>query len=114
MNEPELFTETERQEAPRRRPRKPKQDIRCDMHDHLETVGFDMAWAEGVATQYGFGLMEYVHKFRAFRCYKEGQHVDWISINDLALLNNKRKLEEIRVNFQPVSPRRAVIQYPWR
>jgi hypothetical protein len=32
----------------------------------------------------------------------------------LSLLNGKRRLEDIRLRHQPISPKRAVINYPWR
>jgi hypothetical protein len=32
----------------------------------------------------------------------------------LALLNGKRRIAEILLKHQQVSPKRAVIQYPWR
>jgi len=97
-----------------RRKAKPKYEVVCDEPDHLKSIGFDMAWLGNLAEQYQFDQFQYLHKFRAFRCYKAGQHVDWIDVNDIALLNGKRRLEEIRLRHQPLSPKRAVIQYPWR
>jgi hypothetical protein len=98
----------------RARKAKPKYEVVCDRKDHLKDVGFDFDWLNSLASEYDFNKFEYLHKFRAFRCYKAGQHVDWININDVALLNGKRRLEEIKLKHQPVSPKRAVINYPWR
>jgi hypothetical protein len=42
------------------------------------------------------------------------KHLDWIDVNDLSLLNGGRRLDEIRLKHQAVSPKRAVIQYAWR
>ncbi len=86
------------QEEPKKRGRPPKEkkaEVICDHKDHLEKY-------------------EYLHKFRAFRCYKDGMHVDWIDINTLSLLNGGRRLEPILLRHQPVPPRRAIIEYPWR
>ena len=93
---------------------KPKYEVVCEETDHLKAIGFDMAWLGNRAYQYQFDQFQYLHKFRAFRCYKAGQHVDWIDVNDIALLKGKRRLEDIRLRHQPLSPKRAIIQYPWR
>ena len=97
-----------------RRKAKPKYEVICDRQDHLDEIGFDLKWLDGLAEQYKFNQFQYLHKFRAFRCYKDGHHVDWIDVNDVALLNGKRRLEEIKLRHQPVSPKRAVIKFPWR
>jgi hypothetical protein len=102
------------EDKPRGRPPKPKYDVVCDHKEYLTALNFDFAWLESLHKDYGFDLFQYIHKFRAFRCYNNEKHVDWIDINDLALLNGKRRLEEIRLKHQAVSPKRAVIQYPWR
>ena len=98
----------------RARKAKPKYEVVCDRKDHLEEIGFDLEWLGKLSEQYNLNKFEYLHKFRAFRCYKAGQHVDWIDVNDVALLNGKRRLEEIKLRHQPVSPKRAVIKFPWR
>jgi len=89
-------------------------EIVCDKKTYLIDLGFKFEWLHDLAKQYGFDKFEYLHKFRAFRCYREGKHVDWVDINDLSLINGGRRLVEIRLKHQTVSPRRAVIQYPWR
>ena len=91
-----------------------KYAVICDERGFLETKGFDFSWLDMLNADYGFDKFQYIHKFRAFRCYKEGKHLDWIDINDLALLNGKRRIAEILLKHQQVSPKRAVIQYPWR
>jgi hypothetical protein len=89
-------------------------EIFCDEKAYLTEKKFKFEWLDSLAAQYGFNRFEYLHKFRAFRCYRDGKHVDWIDINDLSLINGGRRLEEIRLKHQAVSPKRAVIQYPWR
>jgi len=100
----------------KRKPRAkaPSYEVVCDERGFLETKGFDFSWLDMLHADYGFDTFQYIHKFRAFRCYKEGKHLDWIDINDLALLNGKRRIAEILLKHQQVSPKRAVIQYPWR
>tara|TARA_R110000751_G_scaffold1611_1_gene5933 strand:- start:675 stop:1022 length:348 start_codon:yes stop_codon:yes gene_type:complete len=88
--------------------------IFCDEKAYLIEKKFKFEWLNSLAEQYGFDKFEYLHKFRAFRCYKEDRHLDWVDINDLSLINGGIRLEEIRLKHQAVSPRRAVIQYPWR
>ena len=89
-------------------------EVVCDEKAYLTEKKFQFEWLDSLAEQYGFDKFEYLHKFRAFRCYKEDKHLDWVDINDLSLINGGRRLEEIRLKHQAVSPRRAVIQYPWR
>jgi len=93
---------------------KPKYEVVCDHEDWLKSSGFKFEWLNKLHEQYGFDKFQYLHKFRAFRCYKEEQHLDWIDVNDLALLNGERRIMEILLKHQQVSPKRAVIQYPWR
>jgi len=104
------MTETKRKP----RAKAPSYEVVCDERGFLETKGFDFSWLDMLHADYGFDTFQYIHKFRAFRCYKEGKHLDWIDINDLALLNGKRRIAEILLKHQQVSPKRAVIQYPWR
>ena len=103
------MTETKRGRKPQ-----PKYDVVCDHKDWLESSGFKFEWLGKLHEQYGFDKFQYLHKFRAFRCYKEDKHLDWIDVNDLALLNGERRIMQILLKHQQVSPKRAVIQYPWR
>ena len=98
------------------RPKKetPPVEVICDEREYLQEKSFKFEWLELLASQYGFDKFEYLHKFRAFRCYRENKHLDWIDVNDLSLLNGGRRLDEIRLKHQAVSPKRAVIQYAWR
>ena len=98
------------------RPKKetPSVEVVCDERQYLLSRDFKFEWLDLLAAQYGFDKFEYLHKFRAFRCYREGKHLDWIDINDLSLLNGGRRLDEILLKHQAVSPKRAVIQYAWR
>ena len=98
------------------RPKKetPSVEVICDERQYLLSKDFKFEWLDLLAAQYGFDKFEYLHKFKAFRCYRQGKHLDWIDINDLSLLNGGRRLDEIRLKHQAVSPKRAVIQYAWR
>jgi len=98
----------------RGRKAKPKYEFICEHKDYLKDVGVKLEWIDSLQSQYDFNKIEYVHKFHAFRCYQNDMHVDWIDINDLALLNGARDLVVILLKHQRVSPKRAVIQYRWR
>jgi hypothetical protein len=101
-------------ETKRGRKTQPKYEVVCDHKDWLTSSKFKFEWLDKLHEQYGFDKFQYLHKFRAFRCYKNEQHLDWIDVNDLALLNGERRIMEILLKHQQVSPKRAVIQYPWR
>jgi len=98
----------------RGRKAKPKYEVVCEHTDHLDKIGCELDWLTPLHERYGFEKFEYIHKFRAFRCYRDGLHVDWIDVNNLALINGKRRLEAIPMQHQPLSPKRAIINYPWR
>lgn len=100
----------------KRKPRavKPKYTLICDEKDWLISSKFKFEWLDKIAEQYNFDKFQYIHKFRAFRCYQGEKHLDWIDVNDLALLNGERRIMQILLKHQQVSPKRAVIQYPWR
>jgi len=80
----------------------------------LDKIGAKQEWLGNLALQYNFDRFEYVHKFRAFRCYRGAQHVEWVDVNELSLLNGGRRLVEIRLKHQPVSKSREIIERPWR
>ena len=102
------------EEVKRGRKARPKYEVVCDEKDWLVNSKFKFEWLDKLHTDYGFDKFQYLHKFRAFRCYKEDKHLDWIDVNDLALLNGERRIMQILLKHQQVSPKRAVIQYPWR
>lgn len=81
---------------------------------YLDSIGFNFDWIGPVAAQYNINKFEYLHKFKAFRAYVDGQHKDWITINDFALLNDQRNLCEILLKHQNVSADRAVFKFHWR
>tara|TARA_Y100001938_G_C8090566_1_gene434778 strand:+ start:2651 stop:2974 length:324 start_codon:yes stop_codon:yes gene_type:complete len=81
--------------------------------DYLETIGFDFDWLQKLADEYKFDKFEYVHKFRAFRCYQKNVHVEWIDVNMLAVKNGKRQLCEIMMKHQPLGKHRKIIYLPW-
>ena len=74
---------TEKKRVVRKRTEKPKPtyELVCDQQEYLDSIGFDMQWLVNLSGQYGFDKIEYVHKFRAFRCYKQEQHVEWTDVN---------------------------------
>lgn len=85
----------------------------------IMSIGFNVDWLEKLSVQYGFERYEYIEKFKAFRCYKHGEHVDWVDVNDLALLNTGKRLCTIMLRHQPVRPHpnhpnRACIDFFWR
>lgn len=96
--------------------RKPSLKIHMNDDDknYLSKVGVNLDWLKALAKEYGFDEFQYLHKFRAFRCYKAGVHVDWIDINDLSLLNGGQQLVQILLKHQPVSKSREVIKLRWR
>ena len=93
-------------------------EVICDEREYLLGKGFKFEWLDLLATQYGFHKLQYLHKCRAFKCYRQEnhkeRHVDWIDINNLSLLNGGRRLDQILLKHQAVSPKQAVIQYAWR
>ena len=102
------------------RPKKEARSVEviCGEREYLLDKGFKFEWLDLLATQYGFHKFEYLHKFRSFRCYRQEnhkeKHVDWIDINNLSLLNDGKRLDQILLKHQDVSPKQAVIQYAWR
>jgi len=80
----------------------------------LKSIGFDFEWLGPIANQYGIERFEYIHKFRAFRVYKNGVHVDWIDVNEVGLLNGKRHLCEILLRHTPVDKSRRLFDFHWR
>tara|TARA_R110002020_G_scaffold48594_3_gene138389 strand:- start:1198 stop:1521 length:324 start_codon:yes stop_codon:yes gene_type:complete len=80
---------------------------------YLDKIGFKMEWLDDLAKQYKFDSYDYVGKFCAFRCNKDGKSVEWIDVNSLALLNGQRKLCEIKLKHQPLGKTRKIIDLPW-
>ena len=79
---------------------------------YLDKIGFKMEWLDDLAKQYKFDSYDYVGKFCAFRCNKDGKSVEWIDVNSLALLNGQRKLCEIKLKHQPLGKTRKIIDLP--
>ena len=71
----------------RKRAAKPKYEVICEYREWLESQGFKFEWLDKLNADYGFDKFEYIPKFKAFRCYKEEQHLDWADVNDVAMLN---------------------------
>jgi len=99
---------------------KPKGELLCEIplsefdRRYLKSIQFDLNWFASIANQYGVEKFQYLHKFRAFRAYKGGRHVDWISINDVGLLNNKRDVCEILLKHGDVAKERRLFNFHWR
>ena len=72
---------------------KPKVDIICDKRsrDLFAALGIKEEWLYSIANQYGFSKLEYISKFKSFRCYLGDKCVDWVSLNDLSKLNGGAK-----------------------
>lgn len=81
---------------------------------YLDSINFDMEWFAPIATQYRIDKFEYMHKFRAFRAYREGMHVDWITVNDFGLCNGKRNMCQILLKHSEPAPSRRVFDFHWR
>ncbi|MCP3675271.1 MAG: hypothetical protein GY829_12470 [Gammaproteobacteria bacterium] len=80
----------------------------------FKTIGLKSEWLSSLANQYNFSRFQYIPKFKAFRCYIDGNHVDWIDVNDLSMLNGGQKLTEIKLKHQALPAERQVIKMPWR
>ncbi len=80
----------------------------------LESVEFDGEWLASIANQYDFNRFVYVHKFKAFRCYQNNNQLDWVSINDLSLINLKKEITHTLLKHQPLQKDKQVIKLPWR
>ena len=79
----------------------------------LENTGFHIEWLKPLAVQYGFDKFQYLHKCRAFRCYREGKHLDWIEVNDLSNMNGLQDLIHSPYK-KPQLPQKPVIKLKWR
>ncbi len=83
-------------------------------NQYFKTIGLKPEWLSSLANQYNFSRFQYIPKFKAFRCYIAGNHVDWIDVNDLSMLNGGQKLTEIKLKHQALPAERQVIKMPWR
>ena len=83
--------------------------------EQLSVGGFSIEWLMSLANRYNFDKIEYMAKFTGFRCYIDGRVVDTITANDLASLNdNKRLIKKDGLAFRHVPKKQQVIQIPWR
>lgn len=89
-------------------------DITKDNQAFFDSIGFKSEWLASIANQYDFTRFHYVHKFKAFRCYRNNNHVDWISLNDMGLINVKKEITEILMKHQPLQKNKQIIKLPWR
>lgn len=80
----------------------------------FKSIGFDVEWLASIANRYNFDRFQYMTKFKAFRCYRGNNHLDWVSVNDLAMLNGKQELTEILLKHQPHTNKdKIIIKLPW-
>lgn len=79
---------------------------------YLNKVGFKEHWLAKYMEDDKIEHFEYIHKFRAFRCYIDGQHVDWIDVNRVALDNGEREVCDILLPHQPLPSHRKIIGVP--
>jgi len=98
--------------------RKPKKGVQIVITEadkkFFDQIGFDIKWLYPIANQYDFDRFQYMKKFKAFRCYRGNSHIDWISVNDLGLLNVKKDLTEILLKHQPLNKKKQIIKLAWR
>ena len=87
--------------------------IEAESKKHLDAIGFNFEWLQTLGELYKFDSFIYIKKFCAFRCTQQEQHVEWIDVNTLALLNGKQALCVILNKHQPLSKARKIIQLPW-
>ena len=80
----------------------------------FKTIGFKAEWLASIANQYDFNRFVYIDKFKAFRCYQGNNHLDWIAINDLSMINIKKEITHSYLNPQPLQKDKMIIKLPWR
>ena len=97
-------------------PKAPKVSINITKADEafFKSIGLQVEWLASLANRYDFSRFEYIHKFRAFRCYREDDHVEWIDVNELALSNNKQEITQILQKYQPLQKDKQIIKMLWR
>lgn len=116
LTELEPVKAQETQPAQKHNPEAPKLNIIVteDELKFFKNIGLKPEWIEEIANRYGFDKFQYIAKFKAFRCFKEGKLLDWISINDLSMLHLKTQIVQIPLKHQELPPERQVIKLPWR
>ena len=83
--------------------------------EFFTSIGLDVEWLASIANQYNFDRFVYASKFKAFRCYRGNNQLDWVSVNDLSLVNIKKEITTITVKHQLHSDKtKAIISFPWR
>lgn len=81
----------------------------------FDSIDFDVEWLNSIANRYNFNRFQYAAKFKAFRCYRGNNQLDWISVNDLAMLNGKQEITNIMLKHQPHTTKdKMIIKLPWR
>ena len=97
-------------------PIKPKLEVKIDSisYNQIKNLGIKDEWIASIANQYGFEKLEYMTKFKSFRCYLGGRCADWVSLNDLSIANGGKNVIEIMTPSRPVNKKKAIIKFPWR
>lgn len=95
-------------EGPKRKTQIPLDCNKSDLN-YFDAIGFKEHWLAKYIEDHQIERFQYIHKFRAFRCYLNGQHVDWIDINQVSIDNGSRELCEILMPHQPLPSHRRVI-----
>lgn len=85
-----------------------------DDQKFFDQIGLKAEWLASIANQYDFNRFQYAPKFKAFRCYRGDDQIDWISVNDLGLLNVNKELTTILLKHQNHNPNKQVIKLSWR
>ena len=93
-----------------------KLEVKIDKtsYDLMKALGIKDEWIASIANRYGFTKLEYMDKFKAFRCYIDGRCVDWFSLNDLSISNGGGNVVEIINPNRPVDKKKRIINFPWR
>jgi len=97
-------------------PKKPSFDVSISKQhfQYIQNIGVNPEWLASLANRYGFTKLEYIDKFKSFRCYINGKCVDWCSLNDLSALNQGKHLVEIINKARELDKNKRVIKFPWR
>jgi hypothetical protein len=97
-------------------PEQPKLEVKIDTagYNQLKSMGVKDEWLVKIARQYNFTKLEYMDKFKSFRCYIGNKCVDWVSVNDLSADNGGGKLVEIINKTRPIDSKKRVIKFAWR
>lgn len=83
-----------------------------DDAEFLKKIGFKPDWLAALANQFDFTSFKYIHKFKAFRCYRDKKHCDWIDVNELSIYQIRKDITSILQRYQPLLKSKKIIT--WR